>query len=252
MLVWTLDSYVEIILNSCDCVDLTSIIRKAAIERKHFPDFVSSTRCHPFDDWPRDCAEWVHVDMWFVVCVGGGVIWPIVYSLGQWNCLSVITHHASWTYRKLVYKNRSLCAIFQLYGAASIPVRLWFKGGLNAMFWVWKTAKKLSGTCKWKCRFTLRVLQNYCKCEQSFWKAEKRKDLIQRGRHWAVLFFRAAAFIWVRLLYTTLWYTVHQVISYCQFHRPTMYIVISNGNLVSWLSHSGIVVDVLDTLEVEI
>ena len=33
-------------------------------------------------------------------------------------------------YRKFVYKSRSLCAIFQLFGAASIQVRLLFESGL--------------------------------------------------------------------------------------------------------------------------
>ena len=48
-------------------------------------------------------------------------------------------HAADLKYRKVVYKSRGLCAIFQLFGAASIPVRLLFEGGLYAMFWVCKT-----------------------------------------------------------------------------------------------------------------
>ena len=36
------------------------------------------------------------------------------------------------TYRKVVYKSRGLRAIFRLFGAASIQVRLLFEGGLYA------------------------------------------------------------------------------------------------------------------------
>ena len=35
-------------------------------------------------------------------------------------------------YRKVMYKSRGLCAIFQLLDAASIQVRLLFEGGLYA------------------------------------------------------------------------------------------------------------------------
>ena len=35
-------------------------------------------------------------------------------------------------YRKVVYKSRGLCAIFQLFGAASIQVRLLFEDTLHA------------------------------------------------------------------------------------------------------------------------
>ena len=43
--------------------------------------------------------------------------------------------------RKVVHKGRRSCAIFQLFGAASIQVRLLFKGSLYAMSWAWKTGK---------------------------------------------------------------------------------------------------------------
>ena len=44
-------------------------------------------------------------------------------------------------YRKVVYKSRGLCAIFQLFSAASIQVWVLFKCGLYAMFSVCKAMK---------------------------------------------------------------------------------------------------------------
>ena len=87
-------------------------------------------------------------------------------------------------YHKVVYKSRRVCAIFQLFGAASIQVWLFFEGGFYAMFWVCKTGKSGPEHEKWKCNLTLRVLQNYSKREQTFWQAKKMVGFSSTSTTW--------------------------------------------------------------------
>ena len=74
-----------------------------------------------------------------------------------------------------MYKSRGLCAIFQLFGAASIQVRLLFEGGLYAMFWVCKTResslarrKMHSESETWLCE----CHEIVSKRTQAFWHAK--------------------------------------------------------------------------------
>ena len=70
-------------------------------------------------------------------------------------------------YRKVVYKSRGLYALFQLFGASSIQVRLLFKGGLYAKSWVCKSRKSGLAHVKWKWNLTLWLFHNYFKCKQT-------------------------------------------------------------------------------------
>ena len=74
----------------------------------------------------------------------------------------------NYLYRKVVYKSRGLCAIFEHFGAASIQLRLLFEGGLYAKSWVCKTRKSGLAHVKWKQNLTLRLFHNYFKCKQTF------------------------------------------------------------------------------------
>ena len=62
------------------------------------------------------------------------------------ECVCVIIKTNDEKYRKVVYKSRGLCAIFQLFGVASIYVRLLLDGGLYAKSWNCKTDKSVP-TC---------------------------------------------------------------------------------------------------------
>ena len=131
-------------------------------------------------------------------------------------------------YRKVVYKSRGFCALFQLFGAASIQVRLLFEGGFYAKSRVCKTRKHGLANVKWKWNLTLRLFQIYFKYKQTFgmWKAV---HLVLHQGNWAAFFwaevlyesglsgtwvrrkcgfYSSAASNQVRLLYTTLWYTI--------------------------------------------
>ena len=56
-------------------------------------------------------------------------------------------------HRTVVYKSRGLCAIFQLFGAASIQVWLLFEGGSYEKCWVCKTGKSSLARVKRKWAF---------------------------------------------------------------------------------------------------
>ena len=111
--------------------------------------------------------------------------------------MSVITVHGIG-YWKVVYKSRCLCAIFQLFGAASIQVWLLFEGGLYAKSWVCKTRKSGLAHVKWKWNLTLRLSQIYFKCKLAFFMHK----VVGFSPTWTTLgrFFRAAASIRVQLM----------------------------------------------------
>ena len=72
-----------------------------------------------------------------------------------------------------MYKSCGFCAIFQLFGVASIRLRLLFEGGLYAKSRVFKTRKSGFAHVKWKWNLTLRLFQNYFNFKQTvgMWKA---------------------------------------------------------------------------------
>ena len=70
-------------------------------------------------------------------------------------------------YHKAVYKSHGLCAIFQLFGAASIRVRLLFEVGWYAKSRVFKTHKSSLAHVKWEWNLALRLFQNYFNCKQT-------------------------------------------------------------------------------------
>ena len=114
-------------------------------------------------------------------------------SAGPCNSLYVVDHTIILQrldeniYRKVVYESRGLCAIFQLFGAASIQVRLLFEGGLHAKSRVYKTRKSGLAHVKWKWNLTLRLLQYNHKCKQIF-TCEKWQDFVIQQRPQATFF----------------------------------------------------------------
>ena len=94
-----------------------------------------------------------------------------LYSPNAFPALDCTLTRANWewqskNYRKVVYKSRGLCAIFQFFGAASIQVRILFEGNLYAMFWVCYTCKHGLAHV-YSESATLRMLQNYFECDQT-------------------------------------------------------------------------------------
>ena len=91
-------------------------------------------------------------------------------------------------YRKVVYKSRGLCAIFQpFFGEASIQVPLLLEGDLCAKSWVCKTRKSGLAHVKWQWNLTWRLFPNISNVNKHL-ACEKRYDLVLHRRQLATFF----------------------------------------------------------------
>ena len=68
---------------------------------------------------------------------------------------------------EIVYKSRGLCAIFQLFGPASIQVLLLFESGICNLLSLQNPKSGLAHV-KMKEKLDIQYLQNYFKCKQAF------------------------------------------------------------------------------------
>ena len=92
--------------------------------------------CHPFPILPqgkkaftsqRMAARGASLSMWPSVITSWRA-WVPSPTAAQWHRQNIfVAVHVQNFYRKVVYKSRGLCAIFQLFGAASIQVLLLFE-----------------------------------------------------------------------------------------------------------------------------
>ena len=116
----------------------------------------------------------------------GHVITTLCCSTMSWHDhgVNAITTSALAAYRKVVYKSRGFCAFFQLFGAASIQVRLpielrlLFAGSLYAMISVCKTR---GSSLAWFDKYS--ESENWlCFCQKSVSKRKQTLKNTKRGK----------------------------------------------------------------------